>query len=471
MALMAVCANAQTQLALGGQGGAGDWSWGWNSTGTSYTLRFGQWGEFILAKEGLTEGATYKLTVKEANAKVNLRINGEGENDVQYISIDKTEITGTIPANTKNIELQGTEDGAVISVLSFTIDGVQTAYATNWGTAFLGGLFASTGQWAELMMNGAEGKAGQDIIITANAAIPEGLQLKVKYDDDTEGYPAVAAGANSAKIYLEKPFKQVSLQAATATATTIDIASVTASFGVWSVLGSQALFGSNWDVESTDNELSTKDGVTYTLVKENLTLEAGTNYEYKVLKDHDGNWTVNYGADGILGGNNIILTVSETAIYKVTFTFNSQTHIISAESEKTGDITGPVTHTYSVCGTINGEWNVDTDMTKNANGLYEAVFTDVKAGTYEFKVKVDHDWSPAYPSQNYQLSVDTDGSTVTITFNEETHAVNATVTAPTGINSVRAAEQNAVIYNLAGQKVNAAYKGVVIVNGKKIAVK
>ena len=39
----------------------------------------------------------------------------------------------------------------------------------------------------------------------------------------------------------------------------------------------------------------------------------------------------------------------------------------------------------------------------------------------------------------------------------------------TGINSVKTVEQtNNVIYNLAGQKVNAQYKGIMIQNGKKV---
>ena len=42
----------------------------------------------------------------------------------------------------------------------------------------------------------------------------------------------------------------------------------------------------------------------------------------------------------------------------------------------------------------------------------------------------------------------------------------------TGITNVNAAESNDdTLYNLAGQKVNAAYKGIVIKNGKKYIVK
>ena len=52
-------------------------------------------------------------------------------------------------------------------------------------------------------------------------------------------------------------------------------------------------------------------------------------------------------------------------------------------------------------------------------------------------------------------------------------SVNADLPEPkdptTGINSVKTVEQtNNVIYNLAGQKVNAQYKGIMILNGKKV---
>ena len=41
----------------------------------------------------------------------------------------------------------------------------------------------------------------------------------------------------------------------------------------------------------------------------------------------------------------------------------------------------------------------------------------------------------------------------------------------TGISSVESKQQPSVRYNLAGQKVGADYKGVVIENGKKVVVK
>ena len=186
-------------------------------------------------------------------------------------------------------------------------------------------------------------------------------------------------------------------------------------------------------------------------------------YEFKVVKDHA--WTVAYP------GSNYTFTVDETAIYTVTVTFNEETHEITVTTVKTGDAQA-VEHAYSVMGTLGGDsWTIDNDMTKGEDGLYAVTFEDVAAGSYEFKVRVDHDWSVAYPGSNYQLTVDKDGSTVVVTFNEETHEVNAIVTAPTGISYLKAEAAQGTLYNVAGQKVGANYKGIVIVNGKKVLMK
>lgn len=186
----------------------------------------------------------------------------------------------------------------------------------------------------------------------------------------------------------------------------------------WTVAGN--FLGSSWNPEDASNDM-TLEGDLYTLVKTDVTLEKGTSYEFKVVKDHA--WTVAYPS------NNYTFTVDETGIYTVTVTFNAETQEINVTTVKTGEA-GPVEHTYSVMGTLNGNWDNDSDMTKGDDGIYTITFEDVAAGNYEFKVRVDHDWSVSYPGSNYQLTVDQDGSKVVITFNEETKEVNAIVTAP-----------------------------------------
>ena len=187
----------------------------------------------------------------------------------------------------------------------------------------------------------------------------------------------------------------------------------------WTVAGN--FVGSSWNPEDAANDMTLEDGL-YKLVKTDVTLEKGVTYEFKVAKDHA--WTVAYP------GSNYTFTVDETAIYTVTITFNAETQEITVTTEKTGDAQG-VEHAYSVMGTFGGDsWSIDNDMTKGEDGLYTVTFEDVAAGNYEFKVRVDHDWSVSYPGSNYQVTVDQDGSKVVVTFNEETKEVNATVTAP-----------------------------------------
>ena len=231
---------------------------------------------------------------------------------------------------------------------------------------------------------------------------------------------------------------------------------------IWTVAGTQPLVDNSWDPADANAEMKTTDGVNYTYVKEDIVLEKGTNYQFKVVKGHA--WGEEYPS------SNYEFSVNETAKYTVTVTFNAESKEVAANAVKTGEAQA-VEHTYSVIGTINGNWDTDTDMTKGEDGVYTAVFEDVAAGSYKFKVRQDHDWGVAYPSSDYALTVDVDGSTVTVTFNGETQEVKAEVAAPSAINSVKAGKTAAVRYNLAGQKVNASYQGVVIENGKKMIQK
>jgi hypothetical protein len=230
-------------------------------------------------------------------------------------------------------------------------------------------------------------------------------------------------------------------------------------YDVWTIAGSSVILGSSWGNEDTNNDMTTTDGVNYTLVKEGVVLEKGVNYEYKVLKDHK--W------DECYPSSNAILTVNETATYTVTFTFNADTKSLNAEAVKTGQ--GQVAEkTYSVIGTLEGNWDVDTDMTKGADGLYTAVFTGVAAGTYKFKVRVNHAWDESYPSSDFTLEFNQGPAIVTITFNADTKEVNADVTLAVGIKNVNANGNGNVYFRLDGQKAAAGHKGIVVSQGRKV---
>ena len=130
---------------------------------------------------------------------------------------------------------------------------------------------------------------------------------------------------------------------------------------------------------------------------------------------------------------------------------------------------------YSVIGTIEGNWDSDKDMTKGSDGIYTAVFENVKAGDYEFKIRVNHDWAEnfgvdgAQDGANLKVKVNNDGSTITIKFDLSTKTITATVSDASGISTIKNdINANDVIFNAAGQKVGANYKGLVIKNGKKM---
>ena len=83
----------------------------------------------------------------------------------------------------------------------------------------------------------------------------------------------------------------------------------------------------------------------------------------------------------------------------------------------------------------------------------------VEDGVYEVKILDPGISSATDPVQNI-VSSSTEPVIVTLTVGEGT-----------GINSINADDVNAPIYNVAGQRVSKAQKGVFIQNGKKIAVK
>lgn len=188
----------------------------------------------------------------------------------------------------------------------------------------------------------------------------------------------------------------------------------------WTVAGTVPLVDKSWDPSDTNAEMTTSDGVTYTYVKEGITLEKGTNYEFKVVKGHA--WGEEYPS------SNYIVNVDETATYTATISFNATTKEVNCKTVKTG-APAEVSHTYSVIGTLVGNWDVDAEMIKDNDGLYKAVFSGIAAGNYEFKVRADKAWDIAYPSSNYKLTVEKDNSIVTVTFNEETKEVKATAEA------------------------------------------
>ena len=257
-----------------------------------------------------------------------------------------------------------------------------------------------------------------------------------------------------------------------------------AEFGedTWTLVGAGTLFGTSWDLDNNDNNMTTTDGTTFTLTKENVTLERGVNYEYKVAQNHS--WDVSYGN----GKDNKILTVDENGIYTVVFTFvNDDTHSLSAEATKTGDAV-IAEKTWVICGVealCGSSWD-PTDslnvMEKVDEGKYELTRYNVELKgltEYEYKVAANFAWDESYGadggSGNQIFQVDEDG-TYDVTFEfiveSKTLSASAEVSDPAGINNVNNNTKfNAAIYNMQGQRVQSGFRGLIIKNGHKMIAK
>lgn len=134
--------------------------------------------------------------------------------------------------------------------------------------------------------------------------------------------------------------------------------------------------------------------------------------------------------------------------------------------------------TYSVIGSINGNWDKDTDLVKQADGTYSVDLTDVKAGSYEFKIRTNHAWDngeynlegdASSGGANAKVDVAKDGSTVTITFDGTKAAVTvkeASTAAPAD-KTPAAGDSSVMVYIVAAV---AALSAVVAVVAKRRSV-
>ena len=141
--------------------------------------------------------------------------------------------------------------------------------------------------------------------------------------------------------------------------------------------------------------------------------------------------------------------------------------------EKTWTVAGE----EPLCGTNWDPSNTANDMAKQEGGTYKLTLSGLalEAGTYNFKVCADHGWDESYGegSANKTLTIEAAGTyDVIITFNPETQEVSVSATISTGISSVKSnVSTNAAMFNLQGQRVTNNFRGIAIMNGRKVVVK
>ena len=235
----------------------------------------------------------------------------------------------------------------------------------------------------------------------------------------------------------------------------------------FTVAGTGAHLGTEWDTGNTANDMTYADGV-YTKV---YTKVAAGSYKFKVVRDHD--WGTAYPADDKAytvaeSGSTVTITLKGTAVdVKVEVPVVECTH-------EWADATCDKPQTCKLCGKDQGEalghafnadgvctvceyapsyiiagdvmqidgayqqgtnffgnsWNANDTNNKMGYsaelGLFAKTYTGVKAGEYHYQVTSSGSW---FGVDNCYIKVDSDNSTVTITFNPNGNVMNAIVEA------------------------------------------
>ena len=205
---------------------------------------------------------------------------------------------------------------------------------------------------------------------------------------------------------------------------------------VYTVAGTENLFGSNWNPADTTNimVLDAETGL-YTWTKNNVVFEDVDTIEFKVVKNL--NWD-----NGSWPENNWWYRVAEAGTYDFVITFNETTKDVNLTANKQGGEEPPVETVYTVAGpaaVFGTDWdatNTANDMTLDAeSGLYTWTKENVELTTagFSFKVLADHSWDQSWPDEafaNYDVAVEEAGIyTINITFNaDSTKAINCTIT-------------------------------------------
>ena len=178
------------------------------------------------------------------------------------------------------------------------------------------------------------------------------------------------------------------------------------------VAGVAALCGDEWK-ENSANNIMIANGDVYTKTYTNVAV--GT-YEFKVT---DGTWNNCWGD----GGNNYKFAV--TTAGDITITFNPNTKEIKVSGSGVGEAKMEISFVAAVGAGAGGflndvNWdpaNASNKMTEE-NGVYTITYTDVAAGTYEYKFAANGAWT-----DNWGYNGETpSGETVDAVYNSGSNA-------------------------------------------------
>jgi hypothetical protein len=156
-------------------------------------------------------------------------------------------------------------------------------------------------------------------------------------------------------------------------------------------------------------------------------LPAG-KYEYKAALN--GGWDENYGADGQLNGQNIVL---DHPGGPVTFRYDNSTHLLTTvyASQQPAAV--------AAAGSMDSELGCASDwepacaqaqLTLDpADLVWKLTIPDLPAGSYEFKAALNKSWDVSYgaggASPGANIVFEHDGGPVTFRYDHVTHVITA----------------------------------------------
>ena len=180
---------------------------------------------------------------------------------------------------------------------------------------------------------------------------------------------------------------------------------------------------------------------------------------YVAVKETSGDWYLaeSYCTDTtvtLIKGKSEKMFVPGNTELEFTLVANADGTLTLSYTKVEAPVVPEATYIIAGSGMFGTEWdpaNTANQMTLNADGLYEKVYTNVAAGTYEFKV-TDGTWNNSWGNGtgNYSITVEEE-SNVTILFNEQTKVIT--------VNVEPVAAELSTDYYLVGYLNNADYSG------------
>ena len=160
-----------------------------------------------------------------------------------------------------------------------------------------------------------------------------------------------------------------------------DGATTTWSTYVYTIVGSSAVLGSNWSTNDANNDMSKQDDGIYKLVKENVKLVKGTEYQYKVVREHSWDWSY--------PNENATFTVEKSGLYNVIFTFDGKTTLKVTPELIKEEVIIP---TVALAGTMNGWSTTANVLVLSADSLTASTTIALQVTTDTFKICLDGNW-------------------------------------------------------------------------------